>query len=55
MWTALAIEVRKLRRSLALLLAIAAPSMIGLFVFFSTIRAKEAKPWDVLMSNSLAV
>ena len=55
MWIALVIEVRKLRRSLAPLLAVAAPSMIGLYVFFSTIRAEEARPWDALMSNSLAV
>ncbi|WP_269516196.1 ABC transporter permease [Brevundimonas subvibrioides] len=46
MLTVLAVELRKLNRSLALLLALAAPTLIAIFVFFNMLRGEGAQPWE---------
>lgn len=43
--TALAVEVYKLRRSLALLLAIVAPLLIAIFMFFNMLQMKQPMSW----------
>lgn len=53
--TALRVEQRKLRRSLALLLALAAPLLIGVFLFFNLLRDHQPRPWDMWMANAAAV
>jgi ABC-2 type transport system permease protein len=55
MWTVLGAEARKLNRSLALLLAVAAPLMVGLFTFFSMLRRTQPQPWDVWLTQSSAI
>lgn len=49
--TVLAVEVRKLHHSLALLLAIAAPALIAIFTFFNVVQMKVPRGWDVWMNN----
>ncbi|MFD1786177.1 ABC transporter permease [Sphingomonas floccifaciens] len=49
--TVLAVEVRKLRRSLAAMIAVAAPSIIAVFLFFNVVRMNKAVPWFVWMGN----
>ncbi len=49
------VEARKLNRSLAALLAVAAPSLIAIFVFFNMLRGKEAQPWDMWMVSASAI
>jgi ABC-2 type transport system permease protein len=51
----LAVEARKLNRSLAALLAVAAPALIAIVLFFLILRAKQASPWDMWMMNAAAV
>ncbi|MET4684813.1 ABC transporter permease [Brevundimonas faecalis] len=51
----LSVEVRKLNRSLALLLAAAAPGLIAVFGFFMVLRGKEASSWDMWMTNGSAI
>ena len=51
----LIVEARKLNRSLAAVLAVAAPSLIAIFVFFNMLRGKEAAPWDMWMVNASAI
>ncbi len=55
MLTVLSVEVRKLNRSLALLLALAAPGLIALFGFLMMLRAKEAVTWDMVMGSAVAI
>ncbi len=55
MFAALSVEARKLNRSLAALLAIAAPSLIAVFVFFNMLRGKVAAPWDMWMGSGSAI
>ena len=43
----LLVELRKLNRSLAALLAFAAPALIAVFIFFNMLRGKAAAPWDM--------
>ncbi|WP_218017637.1 ABC transporter permease [Sphingomonas pituitosa] len=49
--TVVAVEVRKLRRSLAALLAVAAPAIIAVFMFFNVVKMRNAVPWSVWMNN----
>lgn len=42
----LAVEFKKLNRSLALLLAVVAPALIGVFSFFLMLRDEAPKPYD---------
>lgn len=51
----LAVEARKLNRSLAILLAVAAPSLIAVFVFFNMLRGKAPAPWDMWMGSASAI
>ncbi len=51
----LAVEVRKLNRSLAALLAVAAPALIAVFGFFMVLRADKASAWDLWMMNAAGV
>ena len=53
--TVLAVEAYKLRRSLALLLAVIAPSLIAIFVFFNLIRQAKAMPWAMTLQFSSAI
>ena len=55
MFTVLSVEARKLNRSLAALLAIAAPSLIAVFVFFNMMRGKAPAPWDMWMGSASAI
>jgi ABC-2 type transport system permease protein len=55
MLAALAVEARKLNRSLAALLALAAPSLIAVFVFFNMLRGKAPGPWEMWMVNACAI
>ena len=51
----LAVEARKLNRSLAALLAVAAPSLIAIFIFFNMLRGKQPAPWDMWMGSASAI
>lgn len=55
MLAVLSVEVRKLNRSLAALLALAAPTLIAIFVFFNMLRGKAAAPWEMYMQGSNAI
>tara|TARA_R110002124_G_scaffold91796_3_gene233465 strand:- start:449 stop:1174 length:726 start_codon:yes stop_codon:yes gene_type:complete len=55
MLAVLSVELRKLNRSLALVLALAAPSLIGIFIFFNMLRGTEAQPWGHLLMGSTGV
>ncbi len=52
MLAVLSVEIRKLNRSLAAVLAIAAPSLIAAFLFFLVLRGDKAPPWDRLLEGS---
>ncbi|MDY6924265.1 MAG: ABC transporter permease [Pseudomonadota bacterium] len=49
------VEARKLKRSLAAVLAVAAPSLIAIFVFFNLLRGDTPQPWDMWMINASAI
>lgn len=51
----LIVEARKLNRSLAALLAVAAPSLIAIFTFFNLLRGKAPQPWDMWMVSGSAI
>jgi len=51
----LAVEARKLNRSLAALLAIAAPSLIAVFTFFNMMRGQTPQPWDMWMIGAAGI
>lgn len=55
MLAVLSVEIRKLNRSLAALLAVAAPSLIAIFTFFNLLRGKAAQPWEMWMVSSIGV
>lgn len=55
MLAVLSVELRKLNRSLALVLGLAAPSLIGIFIFFNMLRGTEAQPWDRLLMGSTGI
>ncbi|MET3666943.1 ABC transporter permease [Caulobacter sp. 1776] len=52
MLAVLSVEVRKLNRSLAALLAVAAPSLIAAFLFFLVLRGSRAGKWDMFLQGS---
>lgn len=52
---ALAVEACKLRHSLALLLAVAAPVLIAVFVLFNGLRLETAMPWDTMLRSSAVI
>ncbi len=49
------VEARKLNRSLAALLAVAAPSLIALFTFFNMLRGKAPQPWDMWVVSASGI
>lgn len=55
MLAVLSVELRKLNRSLAALLAVAAPSLIAIFAFFMVLRGKAPQPWDMWMVSSIGI
>ena len=55
MLAVLFVEVRKLNRSLALMLALAAPTLIAIFVFFNMLRGDEPQPWALYLQSSTAI
>lgn len=55
MLAVLSVEVRKLNRSLALLLALAAPSLVAIFTFFNMLRGKAPMPWEMWLQSSAGV
>ena len=52
MLAALSVEVRKLNRSLAAALAVAAPSLVAVLVFFVVLRGQRAGTWDMFLGGS---
>lgn len=55
MLAVLFVEARKLNRSLAALLAVAAPLLIAVFSFSLLLRARETSPWDMWMTSAAGV
>ncbi len=55
MLAVLSIELRKLNRSLAAVLAVAAPSLIAVFGFFMVLRGTRAQPWDMWMVSAIGI
>jgi lantibiotic transport system permease protein len=53
--TALVVEGLKLRRSLALVLALAAPLLIAVFQFFQYLRMPRTMPWDQWAMSAAAI
>lgn len=51
----LIVEARKLNRSLAALLAVAAPTLIALFTFFNMLRGKAPMPWEMWMGGAMGI
>lgn len=55
MLAVLSVELRKLIRSPALVLAVAAPALIALLTFFMVLRGRHPTPWDRLLVNASGV
>jgi hypothetical protein len=55
MLAALSVEIAKLKRSLAALLAVAAPGLIGLFAFLVQLRVSAPMKWPDLMGNAAMI
>lgn len=55
MTAVLMVELLKLRRSLALLLAVVAPGLIAVFLTLSALRADEARPWEMWMMQGAGI
>lgn len=53
--TVLAVELYKLRRSLALLLVVVAPLLIAVFAFFNLLRTNKPMAWDLWLTSSAAI
>lgn len=53
--TVLMVELYKLRRSLALLLAVVAPGLITVFLFFNLMRMEKPMPWAMMLQSSAAI
>jgi len=51
----LTVEARKLNRSLAALLAIAAPSLIAVFLFFNLLKGGKPQPWEMWTQSSTGI
>lgn len=49
------VELRKLKRSPAVLLAAVVPTLIAVFLFFNLLRDKQPRPWDLWLQNAAAV
>lgn len=55
MLAVLSVELRKLNRSLAAVLAVAAPSLIAVFGFFMMLRNKNPPQWEMLMIGAIGI
>lgn len=55
MLAVLSVEIRKLNRSLALLLAAAAPALIAIFAFAMMLRSRQPSEWDMWIGSGLAI
>lgn len=55
MLAVLSVEIRKLNRSLALLLAVAAPALIAVFAFSMMLRSQQPSEWDMWIGSGLAI
>lgn len=55
MLAVLSVEIRKLNRSLAAVLALAAPSLIAFFLFFNLLRGKKAGVWEMWLQSSTGI
>lgn len=55
MLAVLSVELRKLNRSLAAVLAVAAPSLIAIFGFFMVLRGTRAQPWEMWMVSAIGI
>lgn len=55
MLAVLSVELRKLNRSLAAVLAVAAPSLIAIFGFFMVLRGTRAQPWEMWMLSAIGI
>lgn len=55
MLAVLSVEICKLNRSLAALLAVAAPSLIAIFTFFNLLRGKAPMPWEMWMVSGIGI
>lgn len=55
MLAVLSVELRKLNRSLAAVLVLAAPSLIGFFTFFALLRNKHPSSWETLLQTSTGI
>ncbi len=51
----LTVEVQKLNRSLVLMLALAAPSLVAIFAFFNMLRYDEPRPWGLWLGGASAI
>ncbi|MCU0756616.1 MAG: ABC transporter permease [Xanthomonadales bacterium] len=51
----LAVEAYKLRRSLALALALIAPTLVAVFVFFNLLRQDDPAPWQMSVQASAGI
>ena len=55
MLSVLSVEFHKLNRSLAALVAVAAPVLIAVFIFFNLLRVDAAMPWAMILKNAAAM
>jgi ABC-2 type transport system permease protein len=55
MFAVLSVEIRKLNRSLAAVLALAAPSLIAALLFFMLLRGKRGAAWEQWLGMSTGV
>lgn len=55
MLAVLSVELRKLNRSLAAVLAVAAPSLIAIFGFFMVLRGTRSQPWEMWMVSAIGI
>lgn len=55
MLTVLGVEISKLNRSLAALLAVAGPGLIGILQFFTALRVERVQTWDMYMRGGLGI
>ena len=55
MLAVLFVETRKLHRSLAVLLAVAAPGLIAVFTFFNLMRGKTPQAWEMWMAGATGI
>lgn len=55
MLAVLSVEIQKQKGSLAAVLAVAAPTLIAIFVFFNMLRGEAPQPWLIYAQSSTAI